>query len=41
MKAAGVELGPELYLQLPELLRGALVFCHTALELAGPKEDFR
>lgn len=40
LKAAGVELGPKLHLQLPKLLRRALVFGHAALELAGPKRDF-
>lgn len=38
LQAAGIELGPEFHLQLPKLLRGALVFCHTALELAGAKQ---
>lgn len=37
LQATGVELGPELHLQLPKLLRGTLVFCHTALELTGGK----
>lgn len=35
LKATGIELGPEFHLQLPELLQGALVLCHTALELRG------
>ena len=33
LQAAGVELGPELHLQLPVLLLAELKLCHTALKL--------
>ena len=33
LQAAGVELGPELYLQLSILLLGELKLCHAALKL--------
>lgn len=39
LQAAGIELGPEFHLQLPKLLWGALILCHTALELVGEKQE--
>lgn len=39
LKAAGIELGPELHLQLAIFLLGKLKLRHTALQLQDGQED--
>lgn len=39
LKTAGIELGPELHLQLTVLLLRKLKLCHTALQLQGEERQ--